>query len=310
MDSLRSADQRSDPVADAIIDAISAAPLSDVSKKHYASSLTRLVKASGTSLIWILKHPDEVVAAWTSKKNPGDPDKPDASLRTYITVVLTCFKYGDRVLPQGVLDHRPRWMELFDRYDAKIRHKYDNRVASERQLQSYLPWETILKKRDAMDKSTDAYLLVCMYTMIEPARADYNRLRIFMGPPTQAQIDEYPNYLIVVANKRSVQSMTLVLHEFKSARSKSLPEYRRTLPANLQKVIVGSLKRNPREFLIVSPKTGKPYQDPHSYTVYVDRIFSKVLGDHVSINTLRHSFVNSLNLNEMSMPELQSAPTA
>lgn len=296
-------DVKPDPLGDAIIDAILAAPLSDASKKHYAASITRLTKVAGQPLSWILAHPDEAIAKWAIRET--NARKQDTSLRTYVTVALTCFKYGARVVPQGVLDHRPRWMELFNEFDAKIREKYDNRVASERQLQSYLPWRTILQKREAIDKNSDAYLILCMYTMIEPARADYNMLRIFVGAPSQARIDEYPNHLIVVATERTVQSMTLVLNEFKSARSNSLPQYRRKLPAELQRVIVRSLKRNPREFLVVSPLTGKPYKDPHAYTVYVDRIFSRVLGKHVSINTLRHSFVNSLNLNEMSPKEME-----
>ena len=277
----------------AITDAIQRAPLSEVSKKHYAGSIRRLIKVSKQPLSWILTHPDEALASWTT-------ETPDTSMRTYITVVLTCFKYGSGILPPYFFDHRPRWLELFDGFDAKIRHKYGNRIPSERQLQSYVPWKTILQKRDALDKSSDNYLILCMYTMIEPARADYNCLRIFIGEPTQAQIAEYPNHLIIAD-----RSIILVLNEFKSkSKSRSLPEYRRTLPTPLQRVIIKSLKRTPREFLIVSQKTGKPFT-PHAYTVYVDRILSKILGDHVSINTLRHSFVNHLDFNNMSPEDLE-----
>lgn len=287
-----------DQLADAIIDAILSAPLSDVSKNNYVASIRRLIKASHNPLTWILTHPVEAVAMWGSK-----PDKPDTSMRSYVTVILTCFKFGTHVIPANVASYRPQWMEFFDQFDARIRYKYGHRIASKRQLQSYLPWDTILQKRDALDKNSDAYLILCMYTMIEPARADYNCLRIFIGPPTQAQTDDYPNHLIVAAEARFVRSLTLVLNEFKS--SKSRHEYRRTLPPQLQRVIVQSLKRTPRNFLIVSPRTGKPYLDPHAYTVYVDRIFSNILGKHVSINTLRHSFINHLDLNNMSPFDLE-----
>lgn len=137
--------------------------------------------------------------------------------------------------------------------------------------------------------------------MLPPARADFNKVKIFNNtPPTSEQVKEYPNHLIITS--KPTYNMKLVYNEFKT-KSRKLQVYEKHLPDNLIQVIKNSLKQNPREFLIVSEKTNEPYHKPNSFTQHVKRVLYKVFNKTMSINTLRHSFVNSVDMNTITPQE-------
>ena len=131
--------------------------------------------------------------------------------------------------------------------------------------------------------------------MLPPARADFNKVRIMKEKQLSDElVAKYPNHLIIMP-----KGMKLVYNEFKT-RSKKLQKYEKVLPDELVAVIKESLKRQPRQFLVVSDKTGEPYHKPNSFTQHVKRILYKVFGKSMSINTLRHSFVNHVDLNKIT----------
>jgi hypothetical protein len=133
--------------------------------------------------------------------------------------------------------------------------------------------------------------------MLPPARADFNKVRVVkQNQVTDTFIKEYPNYLVI-----TTKGMRLVYNEFKT-KSKRLQIYDEILPYELVDVIKDSLKRQPRDFLVVST-TGEPYHKPNSFTQHVKRVLYKVFKKNMSINTLRHSFVNSVDMNKITPKE-------
>jgi hypothetical protein len=131
--------------------------------------------------------------------------------------------------------------------------------------------------------------------MLPPARADFNKVRIVRQDEiTDEFVKEYPNYLVIMGH-----GMKLVYNEFKT-KSKKLQRYEKVLPVELVKVIKDSLKKRPRDFLVISYKTGEPYHKPNSFTQHVKTMLFNVFKKSMSINTLRHSFVNSFDLNELT----------
>ena len=132
--------------------------------------------------------------------------------------------------------------------------------------------------------------------MIPPARSDLNKVKIFLHKtPSEADIKQDPNFLIINKDR----SMKLVYNEFKS-KSKKLQKYEKNLPSNLVKVIENSLQHNPRDYLIVSPRNGLPYDNANSFTKYFNRMLGTVFGKKLTTNTLRHSFVNSINFQNLT----------
>lgn len=264
--------------------------LSDTSKKNYVARLKRLGDLTrGRGPAWFV---DNCQETFDFLHDEG-VDEPQ-TLRSYVNAVLALFKYNPTLKEKHKLEYE-KWREKFKEIDKVTEHKYMTLQASQRQIEVYVPWSEIVKKRETLEKESDEYLLLSMYTMIEPSRADMNKIRIWRGvEPSEAQKKEDPNYLLIKPT-----GMTLVYNEFKS-KSRRLQKYENELPVGLQKVIKASLQRKPRDYLIVSPRSGEPYHNAHSFTSYFDRMLHRVFGKKVTINTLRHSYINSLDMNKIT----------
>ena len=265
-----------------VIDASS--KLSDISKKTYKDRLRRLTTITKHDVDWIISHCKETyesIQHYQLQTQKG-----------YINSVLALFKYT-----KNLKNKHPKtytcWYKLFMKVHNKSEEKYNNMEPSERQKSVYVPWVDIVKKRETLPKTSLEYLLISLYTMIPPSRADMNMIKIYYN---NDPIDnsKFPNYLVINAN-----NMKLVYNEFKS-KSRRIQKYEKILPKNLEDVIRQSLKHQPRDFLIVSPRTQKPYDHAGSFSVLFGRILEKVFNKKVTINTLRHSFVNSLDMNKLT----------
>lgn len=262
---------------------IDASELSDVSKKTYKDRQTRLTKLMDHDLDWVMLHPNETcekIKQFEIQTQKG-----------YINSILTLFKYTKNMKEKHKKLYN-KWTEIFEEVYKKAEEKYMNIEMSERQKQAYVKWADVIKVRDGLDKKSDAYLMLSMYTMIPPSRADMNMLKIYHM--TEIENSKYPNYIVIYED-----NIKLVYNEFKS-KSNRLQKYEKVLPKRLEDVIRYSLRFKPRNFLIVSPRTGKPYDKATSFAAYFARILSKIFDKPVTINTLRHSFVNSLDMNKLT----------
>lgn len=268
--------------------------LSVLSKAGYKTRLNRLVKITGHDLNWVMMNADK-----TMNILEENGIKELQTKKAYINAILTLFKHTEG-LKNILAGSHARWLNHYRQVNSAAQVKYETCQASERQRNAYVKWDDILARRDQLDKSSPDYLILCMYTMIPPGRADMNEVRIFNDRlPSDEDEERFPNHLLIDHSTESITgfpTMTLIYNEFKT-RSKRLQKYENELPLDLTSVVADSLKRKPRDFLIVSPKTGRPYHNPHSFTVYVDRMLFRIFNKPVTINTLRHSFINSINLN-------------
>jgi hypothetical protein len=224
------------------------------------------------------------------KNNITEPQ----SVKALMNSILTLFKHTKNLKIKRKQDYTC-WVEQFKIINAKAEEKYDKIQPSKRQIDAYVPWQDIIKTRDEQDKESNAYLLLCLYTMLPPARADMNCVKVFRkAKPTDVEIKKYPNHIIILPT-----GMKLVYNEFKT-KSRKLQKYEKVLPKELVEVIDHSLKLKPREYLIVSPKTNEPYRKSNSFTQYFDRLLTSIFKKRMSINTLRHSFVNSVDMNKVT----------
>lgn len=265
--------------------------LSELSKTSYKYRLDRLVSMTNKDVDWILVNCKKTLQILKQNKIV-EPQ----TIKSMMNAVLTLFKHT-----KGLKERKPKaftcWTEHFKEVNDKAQEKYENIEASPRQIEAYVPWDKIIETRDQLDKTSQEYFILCLYTMMPPARADFNKVRIVRETKlTTAFVKEFPNYLVLMPS-----GMRLVYNEFKT-RSKKMQVYDEILPYELVKVIKESLKRQPRDFLVVS-KTGEPYHKPNSFTQHVKRVLQKVFNKNMSINTLRHSFVNSVDMNKITPME-------
>ena len=264
---------------------IDASELSDISKKTYKDRLKRLTTLMNHDVDWIILHCRETYEKLKQYEIQTQ--------KGYINSILTLFKYT-KGLKTKRLNTYNCWYSIFQEVDAKAEDKYNNLQASDRQRAAYVAWHDIITARDKLDKSSQDYLLLCLYTMIPPSRADMNMLKIYYKDPNNIEVNKYPNYIVIYNDK-----IKLIYNEFKS-KSRKLQKYEKILPQNLDHVIRQSLHNKPRDFLIVSPRTNHGYENASTYSKYFSIILERIFKKKLSINTLRHSYVNSLDMNKLT----------
>jgi hypothetical protein len=263
--------------------------LSEQSKHTYKYRLERLTVLTKKDVDWILCNCKKTMQILKANKI-HEPQ----TVKGLINAVLTLYKHT-----KGLKEKKQKaytcWVQNFKEVNKKAQEKYEKIEASPRQIEAYVPWGDIIKARDKLNKTSQEYFILCLYTMLPPARADFNKVRIVkQDEVTDALVKDYPNYLVVMT-----QGMKLVYNEFKT-KSKKLQRYEKVLPVELVKVIKDSLRRYPRDFLVISYKTGEPYHKPNSFTQHVKTMLFNVFKKSMSINTLRHSFVNSFDMNDLT----------
>lgn len=271
---------------------IASTDLSDESKNQYQSRLKRLTDITKHDIDWILLNCEKTLVC-LEKDNKTEPQ----TIKSFINAVLAVFKYT-KGFQEKYKKAYQCWSNARKENNIKANEKYVNITPSDRQIENYIPWKDILTVRDGLQKDTVDYLLLSLYTMIPPCRADFDHVRILYKQPNEEQTLLQPNYLLITD-----EYMKLVFNEFKTKKSKNIKTYENILPDELVKVIQNSLKEKPRDFLIVSNKTGLPYKNSKSFTTYLDRTLFKIFKKHVTINTLRHSFIMSLDFNKITPKE-------
>jgi hypothetical protein len=163
--------------------------------------------------------------------------------------------------------------------------------ASERELLNWVPWKNVLKAEKKLRKTqygSDTHLLLAMYTHIEPARADYGNIKVFVEDKPESPYTG--NYMVLRSKKESY----LVLNEYKT--KKALGEFNRPLPHALVKIIVHNMTANPRTHLFVKCD-GHPYEKKNSFDKYANRVLYSIFDKHFTISLLRHSFISGLDFN-------------
>jgi hypothetical protein len=262
--------------------------LSQVSKRVYVERLKSMVTEFKTNVYWIITHPDEVLE-WIDKKS-----KILSTQKSYIISILAVYKHNEGLKVQ-LEKYYKKWFAKFSEIDEAITQRYKTNEPSERQLNAYVPFNEILKKRDSLEEGNIDKLLLSFYTHIRPLRADFNAVRIYKHDDKIPDKKE-ANYIIFESPNKAL----LFLHEFKTQRSHT--EYKKDLPDELIKELKASLSKRPREWLFVD-KFGKPYKATNSYTRWANRTFEKLFGKPLTITLIRHSYISSLDQNALTTLE-------
>lgn len=269
-----------------------AVKLSDTSKKVYLSRLNSLQKVvPGRKIDWIISHPGDVFSAVAARYSEIQTQK------ALVNALLTIFRHVPGVA-ERYANSRKAWRKHFERVHDKAEERYDNNEPSERQRDGFVPWEQVISKRDSLDQDSFEYLWLCMHTMIPPVRADLHDIRIFHNrEPNNAEKLRQPNFIVLRSTGDGCQA-TLRLGEFKTAvkaGQRKIEEYRKDLPEQLCRIISRSLRRQPRDHLLISPKTRQPWKDAHPYTNFINNMLKRLFGRNLTISLVRHSFVTSLD---------------
>jgi hypothetical protein len=267
------------------LDAIIQAELSAISKRVYLERWKVLLQEIKRDIYHILTHPDEYIP-WFQQRFQSK-----ATLKSYFSAVMAVFRHNPGLRDQEK-ESRTKWFEAFTKVNDEIEERYRNNEPTEKQKEVYVPFSDIVKARDTLESGSDERLLLSFYTYLPPLRCDFNRVRIYRAT---VPLNNMENNYIVLQPSASY----LVLQEFKT--QKHFSDYKKELPDDLVKELRKNLEKHPRDYLFTD-RSGNPYL-AKSYIQWANRVFAKALGKRMTISMVRHSFINSLDFNKLTIAE-------
>jgi integrase len=270
--------------------------IGEVTKKNYKLQFANLVRLAGGSATAVFRSPEKVYEAMV-KEYPSPLTR-----RALLTVARSIIK----LLP----DARSKFPMASDKYaqlqrsDAGIASETSRLMdgkMSDRERETYVPWDVILKARDNIereDPTSEQALLLGMYTYIEPVRQDYGNVKLLKREPANAS--SIPNFLVL--DESDKDTATLTISDYKTAKKYGV--HKRHLPKELVEIIWNSLEARPRDFLFVDSK-GQPFVKKNSFAKWTNRSLESIFeGRRVTINTLRHSYISNLDFNARTPGDL------
>ena len=265
---------------------IKKADLSSVTKRTYLERLRYMIQEIKTDLYDILTHP-KIYLEWIHQHS--------SSLQTqksYISAILAVFKHTPD-MKKNEQKYYYEWYQGFKQVHEEIDKRYKTNEPSDKQKDAYVSFEEIIKKRNELKKGSKERLLLALYTYLPPLRSDFNEVYIYIKAPEKIEHDNY----IMLYN-----TPLLVLNEYKTVRKKDI--FQKELPEELVTEIKESLKEDPREWLFMD-RNEQPYR-VNSYNRWVNRTLKKLFNKPLTISLIRHSYINSLDFNKLSVIEKEN----
>lgn len=247
-------------------------------KQTYKNSLKHLEKITSQGINDILVDPDKyskIIDAF---------DNENKRKLTY-TAILSLFTYSGAKNRHNSLYYE--WYKHFKNTMDYINEKIKNNEPTQRQIDSYVPWEQIINSRDSLVYGSDKHLLLAMYTM-KPPRRQWDYSKVCICDKRNNALEE--NHIVI-----NDDVPYIYLHDYKTRKGNE--SYYSPLPSELVEVIKCSLNSRPRDYLFVT-KQGTPYNNINSFTKWCNTVIKKTLNNNkASLNTLRHSYQNHIKKN-------------
>lgn len=270
----------------ALFDAIAeSTQLTEKSKKSYGVTLNSIKKRTADTPLEdvILQHKKYIpeFIKWFTNIT---------TLKGVVTFILTIFRYNPTFKEQHgkVYDE---WRKVFDDAKTKVDARYESNKPTEKQVKGFVCYKDILTKRDSLPAGSIERLLLDMYTHIPPMRCEYARVAIYRKVPTTGA---EPNYIHIRGKKG-----TMIIQRFKT--DKHHKPFDIDLPKPLMEDLLKSLADQPREWLFVNSR-GEPYESV-MYTQWTIRLFTKLFERPLTVALIRHSYINELDFNTLSIKE-------
>lgn len=320
------------PVTDPVFDDIARADgLSEASKKIYVERLSSLVSAvaqaskrrssASPSVQWCLEHPERcwrLLEARRVTRNGVATPLSAHTLRTTAAAAVATIKRHSATLrascPPAVLR---KWEEILERCEGPAYDRYEDLTPSSRQRAAHIEWSELLRVRDELSGldaegsvppavPRNALLVLALNSYLRPGRADWGRVRVYredLGEPPRSPGDEMsdPNYIVVRRGARP--EIVVAFNRYKT--SSTYKEHVREMPPELVDILIRSLDRQPRSY-VITKRDGRTPMTNKEYAAHVHAILKGVFKRDATIDTLRHSFVNAADIGNLTPREMST----
>ncbi len=193
--------------------------------------------------------------------------------------------------------------EIYQAHGARLKQSIEEAKAGKeheltpKEQQSFMIWEDILRVSSELLKGLDKtsynhfmdFVIVSLYTLHPPARADYANMRLFIEdslvPP-----DFTDNYCVLQTDPR------FVFQQYKTAKHKGTTVV--TMDETLHAILLDWTSVHPSPFLLAlyhGPTQTYRALSENALSKRITSIFLKYAARPVTINTLRHSFISYMS---------------
>jgi len=235
------------------------------------------------ALLCILEHPTVAMQQLESHLATNTP----SNRHIFIVAVLSFLRHCRNQLPHLTQEQysvlRVQWIDINNVNEAPIiQRRLENRP-TDLQLKKggvHLAYNDICIARDGLPLGSNERLLMAMYTMIPPARADYFATQLVHND----EVPEEKNYIRIRGD-----SMECTLTDFKTA--KQFKQIVNLFPPELVAEVKASLDKTPRQYLFVNAN-GKPHTR-NSFVLWSGRALARLLDMKFTLVFFRHAFVTN-----------------
>lgn len=261
--------------------------LSEKSKATYISTITTLLnKTKIDSINEIILNPKKNVPLLYKLYQTK------TSLKTVICSILALFRYNPK-FKCGFSEEYNAWKLAFDDAKKDVVKRYESNEPSERQKNNYVEYDEIVKMRDSLPVGDIRRLLLGIFTHLPPGRCEYSRVAIYKGR-LPAEEKREANYIQIRG-----KNVNMYIREYKT--KKHHDETETVFPEELATDFFKSLEDQPRDWLFVNTR-GEPFTNV-LFTQWTIGIFKKLFNKRLGVSLIRHSFINTLDFNTMSIRE-------
>jgi len=232
------------------------------------------------------------------KKLRGDTGVEDLSVDPVKTMAAVDARYSFTSTRVAITALRKVYpdVKLFKDEMIKRRVEYKKidtaQEPTERQKAKFIPWDDIIELRGHYwgGMTNTEQLLISLYTMIPPARADYTPMKIVGRKPKKPE-DGF-NYLVL-----RPKSAHFLFHAFKN--HKTIGDRYVAVPNKLLKVIQENVTPDSKYLL---EHDGKPWTEAQLGDG-VRKIFQRYLDMDTGISMIRHAYATNIHAGEKSIKD-------
>jgi len=299
-----------------LFDAFAAAALAaGTSKSSIDNYINRLRNAFGDSLADIAMSDGKKLDKAYDELKKKYPNV--SSRRNAITALLAFLRHVPpealKSTEKDMQNARSRWGKYHEHMRAFQEARYKKHVPDVNQMQKYVGFDEIelkyqeLKKmknpHETLQQSQDIVLLSIIIST-PPKRADLGAMRIvYKNEQEQQQQQESENHIVINTTKMPPQAY-MVMMQYKT--SSSYGRIETDLPTKTVRDLLDSIRKWPRDFLFVTPRTGKKFTTNNAYGKWVQSVFSRLFGRATGVTMLRHIFITEkVNFDQMDDDQLE-----
>lgn len=277
--------------------------LAESSRKLFSAKLEQYLTfmPKGSTIESIIDNPDNAKRALEKQTSIVQTE---ANKHMYFSAVVAYLKHTDDGKRRSN-KVKEMWAKIQkDNWETRRKQGLDNQpLENQIQVAESVKWEDIVKKRDTLKSGSTEKLLLSLYTYIPPVRADYYEVRI--NPPKSIIEDKKSNYIVL---KDRAETSELVLRDFKTAAK--YKEIRHVLPQPLYDELQASLRLNPRQYIFTMPSDNKRPYDRNGFSKWANKTLKEQFTVPVTLTTLRHLFVSTIDFNKTRGNELEKIGNA